>query len=375
MSRRASIRAGLTALLAIPGLALTAAASGPASATAASRTPAWHVQYRQPGTDITAVSATGPDNAWAIGLNRRHGSAGLLLHWNGSRWQPMRYPGEAADLPIAIFALSATDFWLFVQNSDQALHWSNGQWSELDMPAGGYPMAVLGDNDIWVEGGSSRNCDYSSDRGRGCSATSHWNGTGWATYPLAAQTIVSVSASSPSDLWLVGESYAKTKPAPHHFGVVTTTLPYVYRWTGSAWHRSGLAVRRTSANPSIVAYSRRDVFVAEASASNKAACAMHWNGSRWKPFYQPGSPGACDWAVSDGHGGLWLAGTLGLGIDFVHWTGKRFVTTRRFLPSRSFNTDGFLLAPAPHSKVAWIFGSYCKLPGVCRTEGLIAQLR
>lgn len=31
----------------------------------------------------------------------------------------------------------------------------------------------------------------------------------------------------------------------------------------------------------------------------------------------------------------------------THWTGKRFVTTRRFSPSLSFNTDGFLLAAVP----------------------------
>jgi hypothetical protein len=226
MSRRASIRAGLIALLAIPGLALTATASGPARASGTSRAPTWHVQYRQPGTDITAVSATGPDNAWAIGINRRRGT-GLLLHWNGSHWQSMHYRGEAADLPTAIFALSATDFWLFVQNSDQALHWSNGQWSQLDMPAEVYPMAVVSDTNIWIWGGDAPGCDVSSDSGRGCITTSHWNGAAWTSYPLAAQSIASVSAGPRAGVWLVGESYSETKPAPHHFGYITTSLPYV----------------------------------------------------------------------------------------------------------------------------------------------------
>ena len=79
--------------------------------------------------------------------------------------------------------------------------------------------------------------------------------------------------------------------------------------------------------------------------------------------------------VSDYHGGLWFAGTLGPGIDFVHWTGERFTTTRPFRPSQSFNTNGFLLAAVPHSRLAWLFGSYCSLPGDCRTKGLIAELR
>ncbi len=234
---------------------------------------------------------------------------------------------------------------------------------------------MLSDNDIWVQGGSLQNCYYSSDSGRGCTATSHWNGATWTTYPLRAQMIASVSASSRAGVWLVGDSYSRTKAAPHHDGYITTSLPYVYRWTGSAWQRSGLAVRRTRAHPSIVADSPKEVFVAEASATHPTACAMRWDGSKWKPFYRPDSRGECNWAVSDDHGGLWLAGTLGPGIDFVHWTGKRFVTTKRFSPSRSFNTDGFSLAAVPHSRVAWTFGSYCSLPGACRDEGLIAELR
>jgi hypothetical protein len=373
MTRWASMRAGLAALLATSGIGLTAAAPGPASATTMSRTPAWHVEYRQPGTQITAVSATGPDNAWAIGIDRRHGT-GLLLHWNGSHWQPMHYRGEAADLPIAIFALSATDFWLFVQDSYQALHWSNGQWTGLQMPVAGSPMAVVSDTNIWISGGDLPNCYVSSHSGRGCTATSHWNGATWTTYPLAAQTIASVSASSRAGVWLVGESYSQTRAGPHREGYTTTSLPYVYRWTGSAWRRSGLAVRRTSAGPSIVADSPTKAFVAEASAAHPTACAMRWDGTEWKPLYRPGSRGACNWAVSDDHGGLWLAGTLGPGIDFLHWTGKRFVTTRRFLPSRYFSTSGFSLAAVPHSSAVWAFGSYCSLPGACRDEGLIERL-
>jgi hypothetical protein len=374
MSRRTLIRAGLTALLAIPGLVLTGAGSESASAAATARIPTWHVEYRQPGMDITAVSAAGPDSAWAIGINRGRGT-GLLLHWNGSHWRSMHYRGEAADLPTAIFALSPTDFWLFVQNSYQALHWSSGQWTELQMPVAGYPMAVLSDTSIWIWGGNVPACDVSSNAGRGCTATSHWNGATWTSYPLAAQNIANVSASSKAGVWLVGESYTRTRALPHHGGYVTTSLPYVYRWTGSAWQRSGLAVRRTSARPSIVAGSLKRVFVAEASAAHPTACAMHFDGSKWRPLYLPGQRGACDWAVSDGHGGLWLYGTLGPGINFVHWTGKRFVTTRRFRPSPSFNTDGFLVAAVPRSSAVWAFGSYCKVSRVCRVVGLIARIR
>lgn len=378
MSRRALIRAGLTVVLAIPGLALTAVGSASASAAATVRTPTWHVEYRQPGPDFTAVSAAGPDSAWAIGLNRSHGLTGLLLHWNGARWHSMWYPHKSAFLPSAIFALSATDLWVFGEDATppyQALHWHDGQWSELQLPNGAQPMAVLSDTDIWVEGGNAPACGVGRDAGRGCIATSRWNGATWTTYPLAAQNVASVSASSKAGVWLVGLSYSRTKAVPHHGGYVTTSVPYVYRWTGSAWHRSGLACCWTSADPSIVADSPKRVFVAEASAAHPTACAMHFDGSKWKPLYRPAPRGACDWAVSDDHGGLWLYGTLGLGISFVHWTGKRFVTTRRFSPSRSFDTDGFLVAAVPRSRAVWAYGSYCSISRACRVIGLIARLR
>ena len=118
------------------------------------------------------------------------------------------------------------------------------------------------------------------------------------------------------------------------------------------------------------------MYVAEATRGDGKACAMHWTGSRWQPFYLPGSPGPCIWTTSDHRRGLWLIGPAGPEFTWVHWTGKRFIHTAPFTPNSSgYNTDGFSIAAVPHSSSVWLFGSYCNLSLPCRTKGLIAILR
>ena len=112
------------------------------------------------------------------------------------------------------------------------------------------------------------------------------------------------------------------------------------------------------------------MYVAEATRADGKACAMHWTGSRWQPFYLPGSPGPCIWTTSDYRRGLWLIGPAGPEFTWVHWTGKRFIHTAPFTPNSSgYNTDGFSIAAVPHSSSVWLFGSYCNLSLPCRTKG------
>jgi hypothetical protein len=359
---------------------LTCAQAAPAGAVPASA-PAWHVDYQRTGTVINQIAATGPRNAWAIGDSYRAGQAGLLLHWNGSSWRTMSYPGERTTAPAAIFALSATDFWLFVSSSSPVLHWRSGHWSTLALPVNAVPMAVLSDSDIWVAGGESSPSACPPPDHDACSLTSHWNGTSWTTYPLPATEIDGASASSPSSVWAVGENSLRHKPVRGGFEV--SFVPAVYRWTGTAWQRTSLAGRRTFQTPTVIAYSARDVYVGEATTAHPGACAMHWTGARWSPFYLPASsylPGAshaCGWIGSDFRGGLWFSGPSPLPyFTFVHWSGGRFTSTPHFTPDKNgWNTDGFTLAAVPHSKSDWLYGSWCLPTRKCVTKGLIAALR
>ncbi len=357
----------LTCAVAVPAGAFSTAATA-----AAAPASAWQVVYHQRGVNIQAISATGPRDAWAIGTDK---ARGLLLHWDGISWRPVHYPDQQNYLPSAVFALSAKDMWLFGYDSKkpaEILHWTNGFWNALaNLPLNAQNVDVLADRDIWLEGGMLPHCYSVRADSQGCTATSHWNGRTWISYPLHAFNVDSFGGNSASDVWAVGDSFVRViRHSPSY-------VPYIFRWTGSAWQRTGLALRRTFSSPSIVVRSPRDVYVAAASRANRKACAMHWNGSRWSPFRLPGLPGACNWTTSDFHRGLWFYGRLAPGFSWVHWKGgARFVTTPKYQPAKNgWNTDGFTIAAVPHSPLVWLFGSYCGISRTCRIKGVIAALR
>jgi hypothetical protein len=140
-------------------------------------------------------------------------------------------------------------------------------------------MAVVSDTNIWVSigGFSPLGCPHGNNQ---CSTTEHWNGVSWTTQPLRAAEL-NASASSASDVWTVGSTYLRGKPDGHG-GFTESFVPAVFRWTGKAWRFSGLTGARTGSTPSIVAHSSRDVYVGENVKSHPRACAMHWDGSRWR---------------------------------------------------------------------------------------------
>jgi hypothetical protein len=373
-------RASLAALLTGTALILSCAAAGPAGAVTASASanaarPTWHVVFQLAGTDISSVTASGPDNAWAVGnvWDRKGVPHGRLMHWDGSRWRLMSYPDQRVFLIYATYALSATDVWFSANGNgnSELLHWSNGRWSTVSqLPVNAQNVDVISDRDIWLVGGLLPHCYDVSLDSQGCTVTSHWNGSTWTSYPLRAAEGVTFGASSASDVWAVGDSFVRLIRDSPSF------VPDVFRWTGSAWQRTSLVGPRTFWHPSIVVRSPHNVYVAEASRADRKACAMHWNGSRWSPFRLPGLPGACKWTISDYHRGLWFHGAPAPGFSWVHWTGTRFVTTPVYRPNTTgYNTNGFTIAAVPHASLVWLFGSYCGISRTCRIKGVIAALR
>ena len=184
-------------------------ASSAAAAAAAANRPTWQVVYHQLGVNIQAISATGPKGAWGIGADK---AGGVLLHWDGVSWRPVHYPDQRNYLPSQIFALSPTDMWLFGYDSTQPaeiLHWSNGFWSTMSLPVNAQNVDVLGDGDIWLEGGMLPHCNTVNADSQGCTITSHWNGSTWTSYPLRAFEGVTFGGTSKSDVWAVGDSFVR----------------------------------------------------------------------------------------------------------------------------------------------------------------------
>jgi hypothetical protein len=261
--------------------------------------------------------------------------------------------------------------WLVPFGSTQPtklLHWKNGRWTSLVMPVNAGPVMITGDKDIWAEG-VAYICPPPDPN---CRTISHWNGSTWTSYRIAARNVESASASSSANVWVVGDVYdGRTWGS-------TTFRPYVFRWTGSAWKRTSLPGGPPDSYPGIVANSAHDVYVAEASRSHPRACAMHWTGGRWIPLYLPESGGSCGgWIAPDYQRGVWFMAppaTSGFGYTFVHWTGRRFITTPAFVPGSSYDGSA-ALAAIPHSRFVWLFGNICTSFAKCVHKGTIAILR
>ncbi len=226
------------------------AGAGAAAAVGAAR-PAWQVMYRLPGTDITAVSASGPDSAWAAGnfWDAKGCSRGRLLHWDGSRWRLVSYPDQRVHLISAVYALTASDAWFAVYGTGngELLHWSQGRWSTMSLPVDSQSIYVVSDRDIWAAGGTLPHCYDGPADTRGCTVTSHWNGSSWTSYPLRAFQGVSFAGQ----LWLgrLGGRRQLHARHPRHSVVRAVRLPL---------DRVGLESNRADTAPKLlVAVDRR----------------------------------------------------------------------------------------------------------------------
>src|SRR6185437_1454969 len=71
-----------------------------------------------PGVDssLSAVTATGPSNAWAVGSS---GTGSLILRWNGRAWTQVPSPSqEAISQFLGVAAVSASNAWAVGVSND-----------------------------------------------------------------------------------------------------------------------------------------------------------------------------------------------------------------------------------------------------------------
>lgn len=197
---------------------------------------AWKVMpsVRARGSRLLGVAALTRRNAWAVGLLavKRIYSRPLIEHWNGSAWHRTASPNPrgSEDALVAISARSARDIWAVGnyrsrgETQPLVVHWNGLRWMQVASPSlseGGslWGVAAIGANDAWAVGA-----------GRKGPLTEHWNGRAWrvvsARSPAAGSintSLTAVSASSPTDVWSIGED------------VHPPVKALVDHWNGRAW--------------------------------------------------------------------------------------------------------------------------------------------
>lgn len=192
------------------------------------------------GDGLTAITALGPHNVWAIGsfeTNNQGANLPLILHWNGATWSMVTagLPTGGNTFLQGITALSPTDIWAVGQagfGSNIELHWNGSTWSvtSASFPTGGQEslrgVAAAGSQDVWAVGSYAPTTFAELQ-----TLALHWDGTTWSQVPTANldqyfNLLYSVAVQRSNDVWAVGYAYT---PDGLSFSTLTE------HWNGSQW--------------------------------------------------------------------------------------------------------------------------------------------
>jgi hypothetical protein len=153
-------------------------------------------------TGLAVVSAT---NAWAVGTTSdATNDHPLILHWNGTAWQPASPTLNGSFRLQAVAATSASNAWAVGASSDGTktliLRWNGTNWKQVTSPS---PTT---DNDLRGVAATSGSNAWAV----GFTATGTlilaWNGTSWTQVPSpAGDQLNDVVATSASNAWAVGD--------------------------------------------------------------------------------------------------------------------------------------------------------------------------
>jgi hypothetical protein len=257
---------------------------------------------------LLGVSASSATDAWAVGRTQDNKSSfeGLALHWNGKAWSVSA--GFAAALSslggasaAGVADISPSDAYAIGNSAATAVgslvHWNGRAWSAvtLPLPASAHSNTTLdaisarGRGDVWIVG-----TFLDSAKGQNETFSEHFNGTAWHVVPMppvnsanrnAFFQFNAISASSPSDVWVVGDRGVTDVPSrqktliEHFDGRAWSIVPSPSPGTIGAL--SGVAT--SNARNSVWAVGA-DV---TAGTSPGRTLTLHWNGAAWKVVASP----------------------------------------------------------------------------------------
>lgn len=113
------------------------------------------------GGALTAISATGSDNIWAVGAKTQTSKAvpPLVEHWDGTRWNLVNFPQttQIASL-LDVLALSANNVWIVGGSTSVIVeHWDGTHWQAVTQQhteSGGLSGLASTGGKLWMVGTS-----------------------------------------------------------------------------------------------------------------------------------------------------------------------------------------------------------------------------
>jgi hypothetical protein len=255
---------------------------------------------------LRGVSASTATDAWAVGFSLlgRRDFGTLMEHWNGTAWSvnsSLVVTGEAAEL-TGVADLSPTNAWAVGEGGTGGLleHWNGAAWSSVALPDPNFTPGVdqsisaSSASDIWVVG-STVNTATDATVGEAL----HFNGTAWSVVPMPFGA-GAVTDISPNDAWAVGGAS-------------------IEQWNGSVWSvvpsptpGADLGLTGVAARGADDVYAVGDN-IPSVNGGTVQGVILRWNGSTWSADSDPTdgtySPLFGAAAVS-GAANEWAVGTL-----------------------------------------------------------------
>ncbi len=264
------------------------------------------------GNTLIAGAAVAADDAWAVGYrndNNLNDSRTLTEHWDGSAWKvvPSPNPGSipscknsnTGNVLTSIATVASNDVWAvgfsFTCSTDlvpMALHWDGTAWSAMATPAlltndnsAFNSVVALASNNVYAVGYQP------AANGAVRTLIEHWDGVTWQVVSSpngnsTGSSLFGVSATSPNDIWAVGDNVAPDVPI--------TTL--VEHFDGTTWSiipspnpvKSGflaanqlLSVRAESPTDVTAVGAVRDGLL------RTLTLIEHWDGAKWRVVASP----------------------------------------------------------------------------------------
>lgn len=186
-------------------------------------------------SDVAAISS---GDVWAVGYRSAGDYQGLVEHWGGSNWSVAADASPAGSYLSSVSATGPNDVWA-VGGSDPhnnfIEHWNGASWSVVasPQPARGSSLdsvRAISPTDAWAVGSQT------ASTGAEVTFTLHWNGATWNEVPSpnmstassASNQLRSVTAISPNNVWAVG-MYENEQTSIHQHRTLAL------RWNGSSW--------------------------------------------------------------------------------------------------------------------------------------------
>jgi hypothetical protein len=250
---------------------------------------------------LLGVSAASATDVWAVGsaftpVNEAgvYGKT-VIDHWDGKSWKRVPSPnatGSRNNYLLAVSAVASDDAWAVGRwekrsGVERTLieHWDGSTWTVVPSPSPGSPkgytflagVAAISSTSAFAVG------RYFDDDTGGHTLIEHWDGTSWTTMedPVPGNNeLVALSATSPSDVWAVGES--QNRGLIEHFD-------------GTAWTRvpSPTSAQNFDTLTGVSAISPTNAWAVGFAMSDfeiEHTIVLHWDGTSWTRQASP-SPG------------------------------------------------------------------------------------